>query len=211
MIPAVKVRSFESEAIQVCEDHYNSNENNIVGYSDDDSDIEVIPKESVLYSDALQKSKMAAAASTSSIVDEINDAVGTYGDEMMINQADYDPDEIEDAEDVLAMELDMLTPLSQENNKNSNINNVNENNNNSYDTKSNNREENKQLEEGHYEDDYGIEVVDEGSAINLEILLMEKSSIFKGILFFLNIVFYITPLLSFLGELRHRIFFAWLV
>ena len=104
MIPAARVRSFETEALKVCDDYYN--------IADDDSDIEVIPKESVLYSSALQKSK----TSVNSIVDEINDAVGTCGTDDMIHcNADFGTEEeIEDAEDVLAMELDMMASSSDE-------------------------------------------------------------------------------------------------
>lgn len=108
VIPADRVRSFETEALNVCDDYYeNSNR------GDDDSDIEVIPKESVLYSSALQKSK----TSVNSIVDAINDAVGTYDDDDLIHRkADYDTEEeIEDAEDVLAMEPDMLEPSDDDN------------------------------------------------------------------------------------------------
>ena len=101
VIPAARVRSFETEALKVCDDYYN--------IADDDSDIEVIPKESVLYSSALQKSK----TSVNSIVDEINDAVGTCGaDDMSHCNTDFGTEEeIEDPEDVLAMELDMICLL----------------------------------------------------------------------------------------------------
>ena len=131
------MRSFESEPFQVREDYYSQKQQVKDDHqTTDDSEIEVISKDlttscsSKLYSSVLLK----AAAERS--------------------PHDADSDEIEDAEDVLAMEIDNI--LMEEDL--AVVNTVTTT-----------------------DEDYGIEVVDEGSALDLDLLKMEKIQISKGI------------------------------
>ncbi|XP_066922590.1 putative autophagy-related protein 11 isoform X2 [Clytia hemisphaerica] len=125
VIPQNKVRTFESEPLQVCEDYYTKQNNN---NELTDADIEIISTKdqpSSLYAQALLKNASP------------NDSI--------------DSDEIEDAEDVLAVELGHNNDAIMNDGESANVD----------------------------VEDYGIEIVGEGSAIDLEILQMKKESILR--------------------------------
>jgi len=137
------VRSFESEPLQVREDYYAQKQQNVNHdhQTTDDSEIEIISKElSTSCSSKLYSSVLLKAATES----------GSHH----ATASHTDSDEIEDAEDVLAMEIDNMLKDDQDIAV-------------AAATPTNN-----------IDDDYGIEVVDEGSALDLEKICMSKGKDF---------------------------------
>lgn len=148
VIPTTQVRILDTQPLKVNEDYYAQARSSSSNVEDTDSDIEVISNNpsSKLYNEVLRKSALSTQKQT------------THHD----NLSQFDSDDIESGEDVLAMELDSLLKEEQEG-------------------KNNLKGKDHDLKphsDGNDDEDFGIEVIDEGTAIDLELLKMEKSGFF---------------------------------